>query len=120
MEFGNANVSGGGMTIQTDTPQGCSSPLLNLKPTTINIVDSTFQQNTADHKGGGLAIDFDSSEYVCCNAKVSITSITFLNNKANTVLYEVDGTEEPTRGGNILIEDSTGQWLNNSVRVHTV
>ena len=115
VECGNASDNGGGMAFVTDA---CSSPMASLKAITINIADSMFQYNTAHALGGGgLYISYGligSTEYSCCSAKVTITNGTFLNNNVSTV----DGVETSTKGGNIYIEDSTGQWLNNLVRIH--
>ena len=115
VEYGNASDNGGGMIFVTDA---CSSPMVSLKAITINIADSMFQYNTAHALGGGgLYISYGltgSTEYSCCSAIVTITNGTFLNNDVSTV----DGVEISTKGGNIYIEDSTGQWLNNSVRIH--
>ena len=67
-EFGDSSDSGGGMTVLTNGFLGCPSWIVNLKPTSINIVDSTFQYNTARKRGGGLAISLGSFEYFCCSA----------------------------------------------------
>ena len=116
MEFGTSPI-GGGMAFQTDAFLGCPSSVVNLKPTSVNIVDSTFQYNTARKSGGGLVISLGSFEYFCCSAEVNITNVTFLNNAVSTVSYGVNGTELFTTGGNIYIDD-VGQWLYNSVRIH--
>ena len=116
VEFGTSSI-GGGMAFLTGAFPGCPSSMINLKPTSINIVDSTFQHNTAHKRGGGLAISLDSFEYCCCRADVNITNVTFLNNKAITVSYGVNETEISTVGGNICIDDSAGQWPNNSIRI---
>ena len=51
---------------------------------------------------------------------MNITNVTFLNNKVGTVPVLHDGEESTTSGGNIYIQDSTtGQWLNNTVRIHS-
>ena len=118
VEYGNASDAGGGMGILTATSQVCPSSVENLKPTIINIVDSTFQYNIADVRGGGLAISFDSSEFFCCSAEVNITNVTFLNNTVS-IPVAIDRRELPIGGGNIYIQDNTaGQWINNSVRIH--
>ena len=113
VEFGNAGDNGGGMVFKANTSEACSSSMINLKPTIITIVDSTFQYNTVRYLGGGLRISFSNgfSEYSCCNTEINITNVTFLNNK-------VYGTGVLTKGGNIFIEDISGKWLNNSVRIH--
>ena len=115
MEFGTSPI-GGGMAFLTGASQECPSSMINLKPTSVNIVDSTFQHNTARKKGGGLDISLGSFEY-CCSTEVNITNVTFLNNTVSTVPYGVNGAELLTRGGNICIDDSAGQWFNNSVRI---
>ena len=102
------------MVFLTDAFPGCPSSMINIKPTSVNIVDSTFHYNTAHKSGGGLAISFD---YFCCSAEVNITNVTFLNNTVSKVSYGVNGTELFKLGGNIYIDDSSGQWFNNSVRI---
>ena len=120
VEHGYANDSGGGMSIGTNDSPSCPSSMASLTPTNIKIVDSSFQYNTARRMGGALVIIFDSSKYFCCSAKVNITNVTFLNNQASTVPLLLDGEKRLTSGGNIFIEDDTaGQWLNNSVRIHS-
>ena len=120
VEFGYASDSGGGMSITTNDSQECQSSIVSLKPTIINIVDSRFRYNTARRMGGALVVVFDSSQYFCCNAEVNITNVTFLNNKVGAVPVSHDGEELITSGGNIFIQDSTtGQWLNNTVRIHS-
>ena len=118
VEFGTSPV-GGGMVFLTDAFPGCPSSMINLKPTNLNIVDSTFQYNTAYKWGGGLDMSLGSSEYFCCSAEVNITNVTFFNNTASTFSYRVNGTELFTLGGNIFINDGAGQWLNNSVRIQS-
>ena len=118
LEYGNANDSGGGMAFVTSA---CSSPMVTLKAITVNIADSNFQYNTARALGGGFYIShglIGSSNYSCCSAEVNITNATFLNNNVSTVPVLVGGRAISTKGGNIYIEDSIGQWLNNSVRIH--
>ena len=86
----------------------------------VNIVNSTVQYNTAHYQGGGLVISFDSSDYFCCSAKVDIKNVTFVNNKLNKFPFSNNDQELlPTEGGNIYIHDISGQWLNNSVRIHS-
>ena len=116
VEFGTSSI-GGGMTFLTGAFPGCPSSMINLKPTSVNIVDSTFRYNTAYKKGGGLAISLGLFECFCCGAQVDITNVTFINNTVSTVPYEVNGAETFTTGGNICIDDSAGQWPNNSVRI---
>ena len=113
VEFGNAGDSGGGMVFIANTSEVCSFSMVNHKPTIITIVDSTFQYNIVRYLGGGLLISFSNglSEYSCCNTEINITNVTFLNNK-------VYGADVRTRGGNIFIDDISGKWLNNSVRIH--
>ena len=119
VEFGNASGIGGGMAFLTTAFPGCPSSMIGLKPNSINIVDSTFQYNTARKSGGGLDIEFSvPSEYFCSSAEVKITNVTFLNNTVSTVPYEVNGAEVLTQGGNIYILDINGHWFNNSVRIH--
>ena len=114
VEFGTSS-NGGGMSFLTDAFPGCPSSMINLKPTSVNIVDSTFQHNTARKSGGGLDITLGSFEYFCCSTEVDITNVTFLNNTVSTVSYGVNEKETFTMGGNINI---AGEWLNNSVRIH--
>lgn len=86
--------------------------MMGLKPNNINIVDSTFQYNTARKSGGGLNIGLAvPSEYFCCSADVNITNVMFFNNTVSTLPYEVNEAEV---GGNICIENIIGQWFNNS------
>jgi len=120
MEYGNASVTGGGMTFITNTSEICS-PLIMVshQPANIDIIDSMFQYNTASELGGGLAIWFDSYDSFCCSALVNITNVTFLNNNVNTLQVSLDGLPMFTKGGNIFIENRSGQWLNNSVRIHS-
>ena len=118
LEYGNANDRGGGMAFVTSA---CSSSMVTLKAITINISDSNFQYNTAYELGGGFYVShglIGSSDYSCCSAEVNITNVTFLNNNVSTVPVLVGGRAISTKGGNIYIEDSIGQWLNNSVRIH--
>ena len=97
------------------TDAGCPSSIKNLKPTSVNIVGSTFRYNTAHKMGGGLAILLGSSAYFCYSTEVNITNVTFLNNTVST--HEVNGAENFTAGGNICI---AGKWVNNnSVRVQS-
>ena len=117
VEFGTSPI-GGGMAFLTGASQECPASMINLKPTSVKIVDSTFQHNTARKKGGGLDISLGSFEY-CCSAEVNITNVTFLNNTVSSVPYGVNGAELLTTGGNICIDDSAGQWLNNSVRIQS-
>ena len=120
VEFGNSSGTGGGMTILTGASEACSSAVVSLKPTIVSIVDSTVQYNTAHYQGGGLVISFNSSNYYCCSAKVDIKNVTFVNNKVGTFPFLNDDQELlPTEGGNIYIQDISGQWLNNSVRIHS-
>ena len=116
VEFGTSPV-GGGMAFLTGAFPGCPASMINLKPTSVKIVDSTIRYNTARKRGGGLYISLGSFEYSCCGAQVDITNVTFFNNKANTVSYGVNETETSTTGGNICIDDGAGQWFNNSVRI---
>ena len=91
--------------------------MMGLKPNSINIVDLTFQYNTARISGGGLNIGLPvPSEYFCCSADVNITNVTFLNNTVSTLPYEVNGAKV---GGNIHIENISGQWFNNTVKIHS-
>ena len=115
VEFGIAE-GGGGMTFLTKASVTCSSSLVRLKPTTISIVHSTFQYNTAYSLGGGLAIMFNTSQYYCCSAEVNISNVIFFNNKITTVSGRTGG---PTKGGNILISEDTVVWLKNPVRIHS-
>ena len=122
VEYGNSSGSGGGMMILTDGFPGCPSWMINLKPiTSINIVDSTFQHNTARKRGGGLSISLGSFEYFCCSAEVEIRNVSFLNNTVSTLPYAADayGAANFTQGGNIYIYDINGQWFNNSVKIHS-
>ena len=50
----------------------------SLKPTIVNIVNSSLQYNTGQYQGGGLVISFDSSDYFYCSAKVDIKNVTFI------------------------------------------
>ena len=124
VEYGNATGSGGGMGFSAVFVKTCVPSAVSLKPTTVNIVDSTFQYNTACYYGGGLSILF--MRY-CCSVKMNITNVKFSKNKVQATLsgaklYDV------TSGGNIMIYDSaglwfnnlddTGLWFNNSVRIH--
>ena len=120
VEFSNASGIGGGMIFVTGAFPGCPSWMVNLKPTSINIVESTFQYNTAHKMGGRLAIALGSSDYFCCNAEVNITNVIFLNNTVPTVsFYTVGGVKHFTAGGNIYIANINGQWFNNTVRIHS-
>jgi len=111
VEFGNASDAGGGMAFITTA---CKFPIVGYKPTTLNILGSTFQYNTA-YTGGGLVVSFNSSLHSCCSAKVNIVDVAFLNNGATKM---VEDTEESLGGGgNIRIMDIGGQWLNNTVRI---
>ena len=115
VEFGYA-IGGGGMAFVTGALHECSSSMLNIKPTTINIVDSTFQYNAALVNGGGINI---ALERFCCSVKMNITNVTFFNNKVGKVQGTFNGAKiSATRGGNINIYDSAGLWINNSVRIH--
>ena len=114
VEFGSASATGGGMAFVTIGSITCIYSEVSLKPTTINIVDSLFQYNTARALGGGLLIFFGLNS--CCSAEVNITNVTFLNNKAGTVPVSVVGSEILTKGGNIYIENIIGH--NSSVRIH--
>lgn len=116
VEFGNASGAGGGMIFLVNGSDECSS-MQNLKPAIVSIVDSTFQYNTAYYIGGGLTILAGSFQYICCSAEVHITNVTFLNNKVSSVLVSQDGKEFPAGGGNIYIDDNSGQWLNSLVRI---
>ena len=71
---------GGRMVFLTDAFLGCPSTMINHKPTSVNIVDSTFQHNTARKIGGGLVISLgsESFEYSCCSTEVDITNCNFL------------------------------------------
>ena len=111
VEFGTSSI-GGGMEFVTS-----ASSMTNLKPTSVNIVDSTFRYNTAHKKGGGLVILLGSFEYFYCSAEVNITNVTFLNNTVSTVSYGVNGTENLTTGGNIYIDGIAGQMLKISVSI---
>lgn len=92
----------------------------SLKPTIVNIVNSSLQYNTGQDQGGGLVISFDSSDYFYCSAKVDIKNVTFVNNKVSTFPFSNDDQElPPTEGGNIYIQHISGQWLNISVRIHS-
>ena len=62
-EFGNSSGTGGGITILTGASEARSSTVGSLKPTIVNIVDSSLQYNTAQYQGGGLVISFNSSDY---------------------------------------------------------
>ena len=116
VEFGFASEAGGGMAFLTKASVTCSSSLVRLKPTTISIVHSTFQYNTAYSSGGGLTIMFNTSQYYCCSAEVNISNVIFFNNKITTVSGRTGG---PTIGGNILITEDTVLWLKNPVRIHS-
>ena len=117
VEFG-TSAFGGGMAFLTDAFPGCPS-MINVKPTSVNIVDSTFRYNTARKMGGGLDILLGSSEHFCCSAEVNITNVTFLNNTVSTVSYGLNGAETFTAGGNIHIANNAGKWVNNSVRLQS-
>ena len=120
VEFGNSSGTGGRMTSLTGASEACSSTVVSLKPTILIIVDSSVQYNTAHYQGGGLVNSFDSSDYLCCSDKVDIKNVTFVNNKVSTFPFSNDDQELlPTEGGNIYIQDVSGQWLNNSVRIHS-
>ena len=119
MEYGNASVTGGGMKFITNTSEICSPLMVSHQPANIDIIDSMFQYNTASEQGGGLAIYFDSYDSFCCSALVNITNVTFLNNNVNTLQVTLDGLPMFTKGGNIFIENRSGQLLNNSVRIHS-
>ena len=51
VEFGNSSGTGGGMTFLTGASEACSSTMGSLKPTIVNIVDSSVQYNTAHYQG---------------------------------------------------------------------
>ena len=116
VEFGNASTAGGGMIFFVNGSDECSS-MENLKPAIISIVESTFQYNTAYYTGGGLIILAGSFQYICCSTEVNITNVTFLNNKVSTIQVSRDGKGFPAGGGNIYIDDNSGEWLNNLVRI---
>ena len=116
VEFGNASGAGGGMIFLVNGSDECSS-MQNLKPAIVSIVDSTFQYNTAYYMGGGLIILAGSFQYICCSTEVNITNVTFLNNKVSTIQVSRDGKGFPASGGNIYIDDNSGQWLNSLVRI---
>ena len=117
MEFGHASGVGGGTAFLTTAFPGCPYSMMGLKPNSINIVDLTFQYNTARISGGGLNIGLAvSSEYFCCSADVNITNVTFLKNTVSTLPYEVNGAKV---GGNIHIENISRQWFNNTVKIHS-
>ena len=49
---------------------------------------------------------------------MNITNVTFLNNTVS-IPVAIDRRELPIGGGNIFLQDNTaGQWINNSVRIH--
>ena len=51
---------------------------------------------------------------------MDIKNVTFVNNKLNKFPFSNNDQELlPTEGGNIYIHDISGQWLNNSVRIHS-
>ena len=114
VEFGNASDIGGGFMMQSRA-DACQSSMLSLKPSNINVIESTFQYNTACNVDGGVAISFGSSEYFGYSAEVNITNVTFCN---NTVGIFPLSMHSPTKGGNIFIEDNSGHWVN-SVRIHS-
>ena len=116
VEFGNASGAGGGMIFLVNGSDECSS-MQNLKPAIVSIVDSTFQYNTAYYMGGGFTILADSFQYICCSAEVYVTNVTFVKNKVSSVLVSRDGKGFPAGGGNIYIDDNSGQWLNSLVRI---
>ena len=119
VELGNSSESGGGMTFLGGN--ACLFPTVRDRPTTINIVDSTFRYNTAYKVGGGgLRIIFQSFQHSCCSAEVNILNVTFLNNTAH-IVTTIDIAKPLLTyrfgGGNIFITDDGGQWRNNTVRI---
>ena len=115
VEYGNSSMYGGGMGFITGAFNTCISSMVSLKPTIVNIVDSTVQYNTAID-GGGLNILF---QRFCCNVEMNITNVTFFNNKADKAKVTFNGANiKTTNGGNIFIYDSAGLWFNQSVRIH--
>jgi len=96
VEFGNASDAGGGMAFITTA---CKFSIVGYKPTTVNILGSTFQYNTAYTEGGGLVVSFNSSLHSCCSAKVNIVDVAFLNNSATKT---VEDTEESLEGGETI------------------
>lgn len=119
-EFGDSSGTGGGITILTGASEACSFTVGSLKPTIVNIVNSSLQYNTGQDQGGGLVISFDSSDYFYCSAKVHIKNVTFVNNKVSSYPFSNDDQKLlSTEGGNIYIQDISGQWLNNSVRIYS-
>ena len=117
VEFGNSGGNGGGMGFSAGSFKTRAPSTVSLKPTTVNIVDSTFQHNTACDYGGGLGIVF---LHFCCSVKMNITNVKFSKNKIGEVQATFSGTKlnDVTSGGNILIYDNAGLWFNNSVRIH--
>ena len=116
LQYGNASGAGGGMMFLVNGSDECSS-IQNLKPAIVSTVDSTFQYNAAYYAGGGLIILAGSFQYICCSAEVHITNVTFLNNKVSSVLVSQDGKGFPAGGGNVYIDDNSGQWFNSLVRI---
>ena len=121
VEFGNSSGSGGGMTFSFMCNEEIyASPTVSDKPTTVNIVDSVFQYNTAYKLGGGgLAIIFQSFQHICCSTNVNIMNVTFFNNTAQyvTTINAKPFWDDNIGGGNILITDNGTLWLNNTVRI---
>ena len=121
VEFGNSSGSGGGMTFSFMSDNEYTFPTVSDKPTTVNIVDSVFQCNTAYKLGGGgLNIRFQSFQHTCCSTKVNILNVTFFNNTAhNVTTLNVTKPlwDDTIGGGNIFITDEGGLWLNNTVRI---
>ena len=89
-EFGDSSGTGGGITILTGASEACSFTVGSLKPTIVNIVNSSLQYNTGQDQGGGLVISFDSSDYFYCSAKVHIKNVTFVNNKVSSYPFSND------------------------------
>lgn len=51
---------------------------------------------------------------------MDIKNVTFVNNKVSSYPFSNDDQELlPTEDGNIYIQDISGQWLNNSIRIYS-
>ena len=113
VEFGNASGAGGGVQISIKTHK-TNMPLSerNHSPISVIIDDSTFQNNSAGYRGGGISISF---EQLCCSASVNITNTQLMHNRVDRKL--IDGTNADTTGGNIDILHIGGQWLQSTVRI---
>ena len=113
VEFGNASGAGGGVEISIKTHKtNMALSEKNHSPISIIIDNSTFQNNSAGYRGGGIAISF---EQLCCSASVNITNTQVMYNRVDRKL--IDGTNADTTGGNIDILHVGGQWLQSMVRI---